>query len=65
MTGFHAEYALLMAAQTARGTFPLLVESGNHPEGEVDKVTTPQGCTISGLNQMEHYVFSSSPIGAS
>jgi pyrroline-5-carboxylate reductase len=60
--GFHAEDALLMAAQTARGAASLLVEGGNHPEGEVDKVTTPQGCTISGLNQMEHNGFSSALI---
>jgi len=60
--GFHAEDALLMAAQTARGAASLLVEAGNHPEMEVDKVTTPQGCTISGLNQMEHHGFSSALI---
>jgi pyrroline-5-carboxylate reductase len=60
--GFHAEDALLMAAQTARGAASLLVLGGNHPEGEVDKVTTPQGCTISGLNQMEHHGFSSALI---
>jgi pyrroline-5-carboxylate reductase len=60
--GFHAEEALLMAAQTARGAASLLVEAGNHPEREVDKVTTPQGCTISGLNQMEHHGFSSALI---
>lgn len=60
--GFHAEEALLMAAQTARGAASLLVEAGNHPEREVDKVTTPQGCTISGLNQMEHHGFSSAMI---
>jgi pyrroline-5-carboxylate reductase len=60
--GFHAGDALLMAAQTARGAASLLVEGGNHPEGEVDRVTTPQGCTITGLNQMEHYGFSSALI---
>ena len=60
--GFHAEEALLMAAQTARGAASLLVQAGNHPESEVDKVTTPQGCTISGLNQMEHHGFSSALI---
>jgi pyrroline-5-carboxylate reductase len=60
--GFHAEDALLMAAQTARGAASLLVQAGNHPEKEVDKVTTPQGCTISGLNQMEHNGFSSALI---
>ncbi len=60
--GFHAEEALLMAAQTALGAASLLVQPGNHPEREVDKVTTPQGCTISGLNQMEHNGFSSALI---
>jgi pyrroline-5-carboxylate reductase len=60
--GFHAEDALLMAAQTAKGAATLLVEAGNHPESEVDKVTTPQGCTIAGLNQMEHSGFSSALI---
>ena len=60
--GFHAEDALLMAAQTALGAATLLVQPGSHPEREVDKVTTPQGCTISGLNQMEHNGFSSALI---
>jgi pyrroline-5-carboxylate reductase len=60
--GFHAEDALLMAAQTARGAASLLIQSGSHPEKEVDKVTTPQGCTIAGLNQMEHNGFSSALI---
>ena len=60
--GFHAGDALLMAAQTARGAASLLVEGGTHPEGEVDRVTTPQGCTIAGLNQMEHSGFSSALI---
>lgn len=60
--GFHAEEALLMAAQTALGAASLLVQPGSHPEKEVDKVTTPEGCTISGLNQMEHSGFSSALI---
>jgi pyrroline-5-carboxylate reductase len=60
--GFHAEDALLMAAQTAKGAASLLLKMGDHPESEVDKVTTPQGCTISGLNQMEHNGFSSAMI---
>lgn len=60
--GFHAEDALFMAAQTAKGAASLIIENGVHPEGEVDKVTTPMGITISGLNQMEHAGFSSSMI---
>ena len=60
--GFHSEEALLMASQTAKGAATLLLEGEEHPEKEVDKVTTPRGCTISGLNQMEHYGFSSAMI---
>jgi len=60
--GFHAEDALFMAAQTAKGAAALLLQKGAHPESEVDKVTTPRGCTIAGLNQMEHSGFSSSLI---
>jgi pyrroline-5-carboxylate reductase len=60
--GFHSEEALLMAAQTAKGAASLLLSGKVHPEGEVDKVTTPRGCTISGLNQMEHHGFSSALI---
>lgn len=60
--GFHAEDALFMAAQTALGAAALLLKNKNHPEREVDKVTTPMGCTIAGLNQMEHSGFSSSLI---
>jgi len=47
---------------TARGAASLLIQAGSHPEKEVDKVTTPQGCTIAGLNQMEHNGFSSALI---
>jgi pyrroline-5-carboxylate reductase len=60
--GFHSEEALKMAAQTAKGAASLLLILGDHPESEVDKVTTPRGCTISGLNQMEHSGFSSAMI---
>lgn len=60
--GFHAEQALFMAAQTAKGASAILLEEGKHPEREVDKVTTPKGITISGLNQMEHNGFSSAMI---
>jgi pyrroline-5-carboxylate reductase len=60
--GFHSEEAIMMAAQTAKGAASLLLENKNHPESEVDKVTTPRGITISGLNQMEHNGFSSALI---
>ncbi len=60
--GFHAEEALAMAAQTARGAASLLVETASHPEEEIDRITTPRGCTIAGLNQMEHEGYSSAMI---
>jgi pyrroline-5-carboxylate reductase len=60
--GFHPEEALLLAAQTAKGAAALLLEEGTHPEAEIDRVTTPRGCTIAGLNEMEHQGFSSAMI---
>ena len=59
---FHAEEALMMAAQTAKGAAGLLADQYSHPEHEIDKVTSPRGCTIAGLNQMEHHGFSSAMI---
>jgi pyrroline-5-carboxylate reductase len=60
--GFHAEEAQELAMQTCLGAANLLIQSGNHPEQEIDKVTTPSGCTIEGLNEMEHQGLSSSII---
>ena len=56
---FHATEALKMAAQTAKGAAGLLLANSTHPEDEIDNVTSPKGCTIAGLNQMEHHGFSS------
>jgi pyrroline-5-carboxylate reductase len=60
--GFDSETALRIAAQTVNGAAELLLQNNSHPEKEIDKVTTPQGCTIVGLNEMEHQGFSSSLI---
>ena len=60
--GFDTATASLIAAQTAKGAAELLLVNGTHPEQEIDKVTTPKGCTIAGLNEMEHQGFSSSLI---
>ncbi len=60
--GFSAATASLIAAQTAKGAADLLLIRKTHPEQEIDKVTTPKGCTIAGLNEMEHQGFSSSLI---
>jgi pyrroline-5-carboxylate reductase len=60
--GFDAKTASLIAAQTVKGAAELLLNGNRHPEEEIDKVTTPKGCTIVGLNEMEHRGFSSSLI---
>jgi pyrroline-5-carboxylate reductase len=60
--GFGAEMAQFITAQTVKGATELVLQSGNHPEREIDKVTTPMGITITGLNEMEHKGFSSSLI---
>jgi pyrroline-5-carboxylate reductase len=60
--GFHPEEALMIAAQTALGAAALVIERQLHPEREIDSVTTPRGCTIAGLNEMEHRGFSSALI---
>jgi pyrroline-5-carboxylate reductase len=60
--GFDAATASLIAAQTVKGAAELLLRKNTHPEHEIDKVTTPKGCTIAGLNEMEHQGFSSSLI---
>lgn len=60
--GFESKEALEMSVYTCLGAANLLVEGKAHPEAEIDKVTTPGGCTISGLNEMEHQGLSSSII---
>ena len=60
--GFHAHDALKIAAQTAFGAAKLLIANKTHPEEEIDKVTSPKGCTIAGLNEMEHQGLSSALI---
>ncbi|MFV0530100.1 MAG: pyrroline-5-carboxylate reductase [Flavobacteriales bacterium] len=60
--GFDAKTAAEIVNQVTKGASELLLKSHNHPEAEIDKVTTPRGCTIKGLNAMEHNGFSSSLI---
>jgi pyrroline-5-carboxylate reductase len=60
--GFGAELAQFITAQTVLGAARLVLQTGNHPEKEIDKVTTPRGVTITGLNEMEHKGFSASLI---
>jgi pyrroline-5-carboxylate reductase len=60
--GFDAATASAIVNQTVKGAAELLIVRHQHPEFEIDKVTTPRGCTIVGLNEMEHNGFSSSLI---
>jgi pyrroline-5-carboxylate reductase len=60
--GFNSEISQIITAQTVKGAARLILETDNHPEKEIDKVTTPQGITISGLNEMEHQGLSSAVI---
>lgn len=60
--GFDAKEAQELSMQTCLGAAKLLIRSGSHPEQEIDTVTTPSGCTIEGLNEMEHQGLSSSLI---
>lgn len=60
--GFETEEAQKIATQTARGAASLLNQEHAHPEREIDRVTTPMGCTIAGLNEMEHQGLSSALI---
>ncbi|HUX97693.1 MAG TPA: pyrroline-5-carboxylate reductase [Bacteroidales bacterium] len=60
--GFDAKTASEIVTRTVKGAAELLIEKQIHPESEIDKVTTPKGCTIVGLNEMEHNGFSSSLI---
>ena len=60
--GIGAEVAQNVVAQTMIGAAELLQEKSSHPEVEIDKVTTPGGITIKGLNEMEANGFTSSVI---
>jgi pyrroline-5-carboxylate reductase len=58
--GFDWQTALAISAQTVKGAAEMIMEENIHPEQLIDRVTTPQGCTIAGLSEMETHGFSSS-----
>ena len=60
--GFDAADAKEIAVQACLGAAKLLDTNQKHPEEEIDRVTTPMGCTIAGLNEMEHHGLSSALI---
>ncbi len=60
--GFYPQQAKQIALQTMQGAVSLLKETGWHPEEAIDKVTTPGGVTIKGLNELDHAGFNSAVI---
>lgn len=60
--GFYPQQAKKIALQTMQGAVSLLKETGWHPEEAIDKVTTPGGVTIKGLNELDHSGFNSAVI---
>ncbi|HEV8525640.1 MAG TPA: pyrroline-5-carboxylate reductase [Terriglobales bacterium] len=51
--GLSREVATLLAAQTALGAARVVLDSGHHPALLKDMVTTPAGCTIDGILELE------------
>lgn len=60
--GFYPADARQIALQTMQGAVSLLQETGLHPEVAIDKVTTPGGITIKGLNELDHAGFNSAVV---
>lgn len=60
--GFRADVAHEIVAQTMKGAAELILKNHSHPETEIDKVCTPGGWTIKGLNEMEAFGFSDAVI---
>ncbi|MCQ2093563.1 MAG: ISL3 family transposase [Bacteroidaceae bacterium] len=60
--GFYPQQAKQIALQTMQGAVSLLKATGWHPEEAIDKVTTPGGVTIKGLNELDHAGFNSAVI---
>ncbi len=62
--GFYPNDAKEVAMQTMLGAVALLQGTGENPEAAIDRVTTPGGYTIKGLNEMDHSGLNSAIIKA-
>jgi pyrroline-5-carboxylate reductase len=51
--GLPRDVATLLAAQTAYGSARMVLETGYHPALLKDQVTTPAGCTVDGILELE------------
>lgn len=62
--GIYPKDAARMVAQSVKGAAELILANESHPSVEIDKVTTPGGLTIKGINELEHGGFTSAIINA-
>ena len=62
--GLYPKDAMNMIAQSLKGAAALLQNNDTHPSVEIDKVTTPGGITIKGVNELDHNGFTSAVIQA-
>ena len=62
--GLRPKDAMQMIAQSLKGAAALIQNNDTHPSAEIDKVTTPGGITIKGINELEHNGFTSAIIKA-
>lgn len=62
--GIYPKDAMKMVAQSVKGAAELILNNDTHPSVEIDKVTTPGGITIKGINELEHAGFTSAIIKA-
>ena len=62
--GIYPKDAARMVAQSVKGAAELILTNESHPSVEIDKVTTPGGLTIKGINELEQGGFTSAIINA-
>ena len=62
--GIYPKDGMRMIAQSVKGAAELILNNDTHPSVEIDKVCTPGGITIKGINELEHRGFSSAIINA-
>ena len=62
--GIYPKDGMRMVAQSVKGAAELILNNDTHPSAEIDKVCTPGGITIKGINELEHRGFSSAVINA-
>jgi pyrroline-5-carboxylate reductase len=62
--GIYPKDAMKIVAQSVKGAAELILNNNSHPSIEIDKVTTPGGITIKGINELEQAGFGAAIIRA-